>query len=341
MKILDASIMALIFFWLMGESLVFAGVREERLRDEISIEEIVFYSIPGFSGKEPLKRKGLLFRNKKPGVRATVLMAHGYSCNKEDIRFMNMLFSNYHVVVFDFRAHGELAQGQCCTFGSDEAYDIKAAVEFIRSDSQLKNLPLISWAFSMGAVASIEAQARFGKLFDCAVWDCPFDSTEELLARSIQNLKITVLGHTFRVPGRSFLIKYAYNPYVQSVLKMALRTIASIDASVVPTRLVPIDVIASAQKVTIPVLFITCHNDAKAPPIAVRRFCDAVPGFTRGWISEGEYHFRSFFRNPEKYRRKVLNFIENFLDGTFGKKVQKKIWVDEAIAQKNSDKMKK
>jgi hypothetical protein len=254
---------------------------------------------------------------------------------------MRMLFSDYHVVVFDFRAHGELAQGQCCTFGSDEAYDIKAAVEFIRSDNQLKNLPIISWAFSMGAVASIEAQARFGKLFDCAIWDCPFDSTEELLARSIQNLHITVLGHTFRVPGRSFLIKYAYNPYVQSVLKMALRTIANIDASLVPTRLVPIDVVASAQKITIPVFFITCQKDTKAPPVAVRHICDAVPGFTRLWITEGEYHFRSFFQNPEKYQRKVLHFIEKFLDGGLSKKIQKKVWIDESIMKASVERNRK
>ncbi|HBY06203.1 MAG: Hydrolase of the alpha/beta superfamily [candidate division TM6 bacterium GW2011_GWE2_42_60] len=338
MKILDASIILLVFLWLVGESLIFAEEPKARDRAEMSVEDIVFYSQPGLSGKEPLKRKGLLFRNNRPGTRATVLMAHGYSCNKEDIRFMSMIFSEYHVVVFDFRAHGELSAGQCCTFGSDEAYDIKAAVEFIRADPQLKKLPIVSWAFSMGAVASIEAQARFGKLFDCAVWDCPFDSTEELIARAIEHLKITVLGHSFRIPGRSFLLKYAYHPWVQGGLKMALRTIANIDASLVPTRLVPIDVVASAQKITIPVFFVTCQKDTKAPPAAVRNICDAVPGFTRFWITEGEYHFRSFFQNPEKYRRKVLHFIENFLDGTLSQKVQKKVWIDEGLVRKSGEK---
>ncbi|HBL98753.1 TPA: hypothetical protein DDZ86_03865 [Candidatus Dependentiae bacterium] len=290
------------------------------------VEEVQLIATGGVSGKGTCKRKGILWR--KPDAPATVIIAHGFSCSKDDVRFLRYIFERYNVLVFDFRAHGENTERQCCTFGSDEAYDVKAAVDFIRSDPQMKKLPIISYAFSMGAVASIEAQARFGKLFDCAIWDCPFDSTEELLVRMIGNLKVTMFGHVFAVPGHSFLMKYAYNPYVQSILKMALKTVANIDASQVPTRVVPIDTVASAQKVTIPVFLITCRNDAKAPPSAVRKVYEAAMGYKRYWVTDGRHHFDSFFYNPEKYTYKVRRFIEKFLSESYKTGVQQKIYQD-------------
>ena len=292
------------------------------------VEEVTLKAECGVSGKGSCVRTGILWRNPDPKTPATVIIAHGFACNKNDIRFMRYIFEAYHVLVFDFRAHGDSTDRQCCTFGYDEANDVKAAVDFVRSDAQLKKLPLISYAFSMGAVASIEAQARFGKLFDCAIWDSPFDSTEELLVRMMGNLKITMFGHVFAVPGRSFLMKYAYNPYVQSLLKMALKTVANIDASQVPTRIVPIDTVAAAQKIEIPAFFITCRNDAKAPPYAVRKIYDAAMGYKRFWITDGRHHFDSYFFNPEKYVYKVRHFVEKFLSGTYKKGEQQRIYQD-------------
>ncbi|HAU30422.1 MAG: hypothetical protein UV79_C0003G0023 [candidate division TM6 bacterium GW2011_GWF2_43_17] len=281
----------------------YAGVYPERVRIQ---------SEGGISSPQMLTREGVLYR--KPGARATVLVCHGFMCSVADVKFLRSLFDKYNVMFFDFRAHGEHADKQCCTFGRDEAYDVKAAVDFIRSDRELSALPLISYAFSMGAVSCMNAQARFGGLFDCAVWDCPFESTEDLLARSISNLEFSFMGQQFALPGRRFLKKFAYNQYVQEVLKWLLKTVANIDAAQIPTRVVPLDNVAAAQKVFVPTFYITCKKDAKAPPAAVRRLYEATSGFKRLWITNGRHHFDSFFYDPDVYAYRVSHFIEKFLN---------------------------
>ena len=61
------------------------------------------------------------------------------------------------------------------------------------------------------ALKSILAQAETGNLFDAAIWDCPFDSTDRIIERSIERLKLNIGGYEFSLPGRSLLKKYAYN----------------------------------------------------------------------------------------------------------------------------------
>lgn len=307
---------------LQQQKIVAPFVREQvQLRPAIaganSVERIFLYPERGMSAPAGFKRPALLFR--KPGAKATVLMCHGFMCSTKDIRFMRYLFDKYHVMMFDFRGHGECAAGQFCTFGHDEIYDVHAAVDFIRHDKELSRVPIVSYAFSMGAVASINAQAHYKNLFDCAIWDCPFESTEGLLLRLIDQLEFKVCGYSFHLPGRAFLKKYAYNSYVQGLLKTALKTVAQVDGSLVDTQMVPLDNVKAAAEVSIPVLLITCVKDPKAPPKAVRLIFDALHGSKILRLTDGRGHYDSFFFDPQAYQFWLEQFIEQFLSGTFKK----------------------
>lgn len=298
------------------------------------VEKVVLYSQPGMSGAKKLVLNGLLFR--RPGAKAVVLMCHGFMCNTTDVLCLSSIFKNYHVLVFDFRGHGEGATQQCCTFGHDEAYDVLSAVEFIKADKDLNRLPLIVWAFSMGAVAAIRAEKEFGPLFDLSIYDCPFDSTSELLARCISNLRLNLLGYNFALPGRKFLKKYAYNRYVQSLLKMALKTVANMDSMNIETRMVPVDTVANASAIVSPTFFIVCKNDQKAPPIAVERIFHAA---TKSpikilWESNGRRHFDTYFYKPQEYDYRVNRFIEKFLSGALLKKKPEKVIYDSEEREK-------
>jgi esterase/lipase len=312
-----------------GDKNAFEKLRsQERVFEHIGaiFENIELHARPGRSAGKEVVRKGYLFR--RPGAAATVIIFHGFMCDKVDVLFLCSLFKDYNVLIFDFRGHGEATAGQCCTFGSDESLDVLAAVEFVRADKDMAKLPLIAYGFSMGAVASIKAHADFGPLFDCAIWDCPFDSTSELMARCINTLQLNLFGYTFVLPGRHFLKKYAYNKYVQSVLKMALKTVANMDASAIETYMMPIDTVANAQHVSIPALYIVCKNDAKAPPNAVRYIYDASVGFKRLWITNGRRHFDSFFYNPDEYIYKIQRFLKKFLTRTLSTQQTAKIIYD-------------
>lgn len=290
------------------------------------VQPVTFYAQESACSNQMIARKGIIFR--KPGARATIMICHGFMCNKTDIRFLRMLFHDYNVMIFDFRAHGESKDRQLCTFGHDEMYDIIAAAHFIKEDPELGKMPLITYGFSMGAVSAINAQSHDPTLFDCAVLDCPFDSTDALLDRSIAGLTMSVCGYTFPVPGRSLLKKYAYNTYVQAFLKFLLKTVANMDGSAINTQMMPIDTVHAIGKVTIPTFFIVCRNDEKAPPCAVKKVYENAQGYKRLWVTNGRHHFDSFFYDPEKYAHKVRRFIEKYLDNNFSGKAPEKLYQD-------------
>jgi pimeloyl-ACP methyl ester carboxylesterase len=298
------------------------------------VQPVTFYAQESRCTNQMIARKGIIFR--KPGARATIMICHGFMCNKTDIRFLRMLFHDYNVMIFDFRAHGESKARQLCTFGYNEMHDIIAAAHFIKSDPELGKMPLIAYAFSMGAVSAINAQAHDNSLFDCAVLDCPFDSTDALLDRSIAGLTMSICGYKVPVPGRSLLKKYAYNAYVQELLKFLLKTVANMDSSPINTQMMPIDTVDAIGKVTIPTFFIVCRNDEKAPPHAVKRVYDNAQGYKRFWITNGRHHFDSFFYDPEKYAHKVRRFVEKYLDERFVGKIPEKMYQDAPEIEKLS-----
>lgn len=305
-----------------------AQQKQQPIRWKNNTEERVEFTVQySQNSKQRLIRKGILV--KKPDARAIILICHGFMCDKDDVRFLRTLFKDYTTFSFDFRAHGECTHGQYCTLGSREMYDVIGAVAYIKSRPDLRNLPLIVYGFSMGAVSSIRAQAEAGNLFDAAIWDCPFDSTDKIIERSIERLKINVGGYEFNLPGRSLMKKYAYNSYVQEILKAALKTVAKMDSSAINTNIEPVDTIEAAKNITIPTLFITCKNDTKAPVDAVLSVYDSVQGYKRLWLTCGRHHFDSYFYNPEKYAYRVKMFIERFLDGRLAKDRKRSgIWDD-------------
>jgi len=266
----------------------------------------------------------------KPHARATILICHGFMCDKTDTQFLRTLFEPYNTMLFDFRAHGENTDGQCCSFGRDEAYDVMGAVHFIKSQPELKDLPLIVYGFSMGAAASMRAQALDSSLFTAAIWDCPFDSTENVLARSIDKLKINLFGHEFMLPERmrAFLHKYAYTPYVQSMLKFLLKTVAQMDATHIQTCIGKVNPIEDIKKITIPMLIIGCKKDEKVPAEAIKSIYGNANAYKRLWITNGRRHFDSYFYNPTAYSKKVNAFINSVLNKTYKNKKPEKIKED-------------
>jgi pimeloyl-ACP methyl ester carboxylesterase len=306
---------------------------QKKYLDGGSMEYITFYSQRGESG-QIIPRHGILV--KKPKAKATILVCHGFMCNKFDIGFLRrMLFPDYNVMMFDFRAHGEhIEPDHCCTFGRDEALDVAGAVSYVRSRDDIKDLPLIAYGFSMGAVAAIQAYAdafesssgntQPKQLFDALVLDCPYDKSENILRRCMDHLKITLFGYSFEIPGRKYLEKYAFNPYVQSFIKTILKTVAHMDATATNTYIYPISPSDSIKKITVPCFIIHCYNDEKVTVQAAHNLYDSAAGYTRLWITKGRHHFDSIFFNPDKYAYKINNFIKQVLSGDISKKKQQK-----------------
>lgn len=306
----------------------FLTTQNKYIYSEGSLERISFHSAKDSDSTETIMRDGFLLKRKN--AKAIVFILNGFMCTKFDSAFLRaFLFPDFHVVTFDFRAHGEnVDECQCCTFGRDEAHDVIAAVNYIKSRPDLKNLPRIAYGFSMGAVAAIEAQAANPDLFDMMILDCPYDRSKNVIKKGLENMQFSVCGYSFALPCRSFLEKYAFHPYIQSLLKTLLKTVASMDATTTNTYIYPVNPINSIKKITVPIQGIHCYNDEKVPVYAARNLFKNAAGYKRLWITAGRRHFDSFFYNPEKYAYKVKRFIKSVLDKSYLKKKQQKITED-------------
>lgn len=245
--------------------------------------------------------------------RATVIICHGFMCSKDDVMFLRWLFPRCNTMIFDFRGHGEYTDGQCCTFGYDEAHEVIAAAGYARSDEHLNSVPIIAYGFSMGAAASIRAASLYPHLFDAAIWDCPFESTQKTLERCVEKLQLSIGKYRVSIPGRDFLRQHVHNTWIQGCLKMLLKTVTQIDTLSVTTCIKHMEPAQLIRDVRIPMLLISCWNDERAPYAAVKQVYDNAAGDKALWMTNGRRHFDSFFYDPDAYARKVDDFIQSHI----------------------------
>lgn len=291
----------------------------------IQPKEVIFDVAVDESSGKTFQRKGLLVTKKN--ALGTIIICHGYLGCKRDAIALKHLFPLYNVLVFDFRAHGELIDGQKSTIGKDEVYDIMGAVQFVKSDAEMSQKPVIVYGYSMGAVAAIEAQAKDGTLFDAMILDCPYDSTDNAMRRGLnEQMKISVMGKQVNVPGKEFILAHMYDDAAQPITNYLFQQITSLNSNSVATKFTRVTPIESVKKINVPCLFIHCDHDKKVPTQAVRNVYDNKPGFKELWITLGKGHFGSYNNDPEMYWYRVNKFLNVVVGGEIAQRPQEKIY---------------
>lgn len=285
-----------------------------KMANDLIVEHIVLYPQAGHGCSEKIVRNGVLSRCN--GAKATILVCHGFMCDRYDVGILRKLFkkNEFNVMTFDFRAHGQDSEGQYCTFGRDESLDVIAAARFLRNHPDLQGIPLFVYGFSMGAVSAIEAQSLSPDLFDAMILDCPFESSEKVIKSGLEGLKCSIFGYEFDLPGKEFLQRHAFHPYVQALVKAILKTVAQMDATCVNTNFCPLYPAESAKNIIVPVFFIHCKNDQKVSVEQVRHVYEGASGYKRLWLTNGRRHYDSFFYNPEKYIEQVRLFCDQVIN---------------------------
>jgi len=262
-------------------------------------------------------RKGLL--TLRPNALGTVIICHGYTHSKHEAAFFRTLFPYFHVLAFDFRAHGELTAGQYSTIGRDEMFDVKGAVDFVRAHPELSGKPIVGFGFSMGAVSLLQAQSNFKDLFDVLILDSPFDSSNDCMVRRIHEmLTYKVFGKTYTLPGENFILNSLYRERLRPLTKVFFRCATGMNTNVAQTKFVPVIPLDKAPEITVPCFFVSCENDTKVTADCVRRLYDAVHApYKRQWITPGPGHCKSCLSQPELYSYRVNKFIVTALDGSW------------------------
>ena len=104
-----------------------------------------------FETSDGLKLKGWFLPSNKNNN--TIIVMHGYPTNKADVLpFSMFLLKKFNVFLFDFRSFGE-SQGTYTTTGYKEVKDLDAAVEYLKSREDVKNIGALG--FSLGASVAI------------------------------------------------------------------------------------------------------------------------------------------------------------------------------------------
>lgn len=303
--------------------------REVRNKGNTIIERIALQVPEHCGSSRTIMRNGVLIREKD--AIATIMTAHGFMTTKEDVQLLRLLFprGKYNFMSFDFRAHGEGAAGQRCTFGRDEACEVITAAHFIKNHDSVGKKPIILYAFSMGAVASIEAQAKDPSLFTAMILDCPFDSSETIIKSGLNNAKFHFFGYQFNIPAREVLRKYVFHPYVQSLLKTFLKSLAFVDIRNIDIRLYPVNTAEVIPNITVPVFFIHCKNDEKVPMESVVLLYERVgSSYKKLWKTNGRGHFDSVTYNPEEYSKEISDFVEKAALGKLNGVTKKEVIED-------------
>lgn len=294
----------------------------------LKVDHISFESKQNEFSDNLFTRKGFLMT--RPKALGTVIFCHGYTHSKHESFFFKTFFPNFNALAFDFRAHGELTEGQYSTVGADEIYDVLAAVNFVKNHPELKGKPIIGFGFSMGAVSLLRAQSRWPDLFDILILDSPFDSGYECMGLALDNLmNIKLFGKIYHIPGKKLIMKSLYSERLSPFVKYLFKLVTGFNPNQTPTKFVHVAPIESASCVKIPCLFFACVKDNKVPVDAVLRLYNAVDSqFKRMWITHGIKHCSAYLTNPEIYWYKVNKFIKKVLENNM--KVKEKI-VDERL----------
>ena len=218
-------------------------------------------------------------------ARGVVVLMHGVRADRGAQVGRLRLFHamGYHVVAFDFQAHGE-SPGDAITFGARESADAVAAVRAARS--RWPGLPVAVVAQSMGGAAAILAGPALGA--DALVVEAVYAS----LDRATRNRLALRLGRA------------------GAALAPLLTAQAGVRLGLSLDDLRPAVAVA---RVAAPVFVIGGTADRHAHPDETRAIYDAAPAPKRLWLVDGAAHEDFSAAAPERYRQRVGAFLDRHL----------------------------
>ena len=217
---------------------------------------------------------------------ATVLVGHGYPFDKANIlRHALFLHPRFHLLVFDFRYFGE-SDGAYTTAGFLETRDVQAAVEYVKSRSDVNRERIGAMGFSMSASAFILTRHPDVKAI---VADSPYATLEGLIARQF-----------FFLPG------FTKWPFVAMTKLYAFIFLGVRVSDAAPAEVV--------RDLNVPLLIIHGDADSQIPlEHAQAIYAKADPDKTKLWVVPGADHGFAHGLEGPRYEVRVRQFFEQHL----------------------------
>ncbi len=200
--------------------------------------------------------------------------------------------NGYASILLEVRGHGKSDGGRIC-LGYDETNDVKAVINYIKSEEKYKDVPIVVQGASMGGAIAINAFGQIGDI-DALIAMSAYSSFEDVVLDEMEG---------FGVPD---FIRSMEKPLIVSSLKM-------IYGSNKVNHRKPIEQIKKANGR--PVLLIASDGDTEVPAVSMHRLIRAYPA-AETWLRNSWVHYivkDCDFKNmaeDKEYCNKILGFLE-------------------------------
>jgi len=219
-------------------------------------------------------------------ARGTIIVMHGYPANKADaLNWSLFLQDKYNVLLFDFRYFGS-SEGKYTTIGWNEKKDLKAAVDYLNTRTDIDQEKIGVMGFSMGGAVGI-MHGSVDPRIKAIVADSAYASLDLL----VNNM-------------------FAKFGFLQQPMIWSLEQWANWRIGIKPGDVSTIK--AAAQSKT-PLLLIHGTADQEIPVEHSRQIFGVSQGNSELWEIEGADHGEAYFNEKTLYEAKVNGFFENNL----------------------------
>ena len=242
-----------------------------------------------FKAKDGVNLSGLLLKRKL--AKANLLVCHGFQGCKEKLVDYFDIFTEYNILIFDFRAHGQ-SEGRFRTLGCHEYKDVIAASEFLHKDTMPinkavnKRLPLFILGLSMGGSTALRAIQEQPNICDAIITDSSFSNLSDVVYESFK-LKSGLPVFPF-VPCLKFMVNF-----------LASCNINKLDL---------VDVVKKTNK---PIFFIhSCVDKIVSPKNSVLMYAASSSENKKLWIAPECRHTNLRKEFLQDYKRKICKFLK-------------------------------
>lgn len=229
----------------------------------------------------------------RPDPKAVVIFISGIQSPSVTAFFghARMLWEQgYASVLYEMRAHGE-SEGDRVALGYEEWRDIKAVVDYIRSQEKYNGVPIVVFGLSMGGAVAINSIAQIPEI-DGLIALSAYSSFADLFADQMLRMGA---GEVFAALERPFAALYL----------MAEFGFAS-------RHMTPAQQIAKLGDR--PALLIHSTEDSQVPYANFERLVQRAPDHVETWVREGDRHMITDDyadpRNDAEYAERILSFLE-------------------------------
>ncbi|MBI4377684.1 MAG: alpha/beta hydrolase, partial [Nitrospinae bacterium] len=229
-------------------------------------------------------------------VLPVIIICHGLGANKSDFtEFASTLSKEgYHVLLFDFRGHGE-SGGRGSSLGFLEQIDLKGAIEYVKSRADVNRDQIGVYGFSLGAAVVILTASSIRQAHD----------------RGENDVKAVVSDSSFtslksqgeRVLKSSFLPEIPFIYIAIKIYEIMFRTDIQ--------RIAPVNFIRKLSPT--PVFIIGGEGDEQMPA------SDAEELFKRAgepkflWIIKGASHGGTISSAGREYEKRIIEFYDKYI----------------------------